>query len=188
MLSLTVLLSCLPLLLASESKGPPELAPDKDFIRSTVKPVVGLPGLRRLKRQDAVGLANRNDGTLYTIDLELGTPPQPVTVIIDTGSSDLWVNPTCETSGQPDFCTSFPQFDYTLSTTIQDTGYADILSYGKGNVTIEYVTDVVTIGCKSSISLSLPSAKSKVRQSETRHLDSRQRSGPAQGSDLRRRI
>ncbi|KAJ9143203.1 Acid protease [Coniochaeta hoffmannii] len=146
MLSLTVLLSCLPLLLASESKGPPELAPDKDFIRSTVKPVVGLPGLRRLKRQDAVGLANRNDGTLYTIDLELGTPPQPVTVIIDTGSSDLWVNPTCETSGQPDFCTSFPQFDYTLSTTIQDTGYADILSYGKGNVTIEYVTDVVTIG------------------------------------------
>ena len=152
MLLLTVLLACLPPLLAFESRRNPGLAPDKGLIRSRVKPVMGLPGLRKLKRQDAVGLANRNDGTLYTIDLELGTPPQPVTVIIDTGSSDLWVNPTCETSGQPDFCTSFTQFDYTLSTTIQDTGYADILSYGKGNVTIEYVSDVVTIGCMSSIS------------------------------------
>ncbi|KAB5546967.1 aspartic peptidase domain-containing protein [Coniochaeta sp. 2T2.1] len=116
------------------------------FVRFGVRSVRGVPSQRKSKRQDAVGLANHNDGTLYTIDLSLGTPPQPVTVIIDTGSSDLWVNPSCETSGQPDFCASFPQFDYTASSTIQDTGYADILAYGKGNVTIEYVTDVVTIG------------------------------------------
>jgi hypothetical protein len=93
-----------------------------------------------------VGLKNHNDGTLYTIDLSIGTPGQPVTVIIDTGSSDLWVNPVCETSGQPSFCASFPQFDYTSSSTLQDTGAADVLSYGKGNVTLEYVTDVVAIG------------------------------------------
>jgi hypothetical protein len=95
-----------------------------------------------------VGLRNHNDGTLYTIDLLIGTPGQPVTVIIDTGSSDLWVNPVCETSGQPSFCSSFPQYDYTASSTLQDTGAADMLSYGKGNVTLEYVTDLVSIGCR----------------------------------------
>lgn len=150
MLPLIVSVAILSPSLAFELKEASVVARGADLIRYSINPVTGASSVRKLKRQDAVGLANRNDGTLYTIDIELGTPPQPITVIIDTGSSDLWVNPICETSGQPDFCTSFPQFDYTASSTISDTGYADILSYGKGNVTVEYVSDVVTIGCKSS--------------------------------------
>lgn len=102
------------------------------------------------KRQDSTPLENQQTGTSYTIDIEIGTPPQAITLIIDTGSTELWVNPTCETSGQPDYCESFSQFDYTSSSTISDTGYSNLLAYGKGNVTIEYVTDVVSIGCKSS--------------------------------------
>lgn len=101
------------------------------------------------KRQDATPLENQQTGTSYTIDVEIGTPPQRLTLILDTGSSELWVNPTCATSGQPDYCESFSQFDYTSSSTINDTGYSNMLAYGKGNVTIEYVTDVVSIGCKS---------------------------------------
>ena len=30
-------------------------------------------------------------GALYTVEIELGNPPQKFTVIIDSGSSDLWV-------------------------------------------------------------------------------------------------
>ncbi|KAH8907615.1 acid protease [Coniochaeta sp. PMI_546] len=146
MLPLIVSVVILSPSLAFELKEASVVAQGEDLIRYSINPVTGASSVRKLKRQDAVGLANRNDGTLYTIDIELGTPPQPITVIIDTGSSDLWVNPICETSGQPDFCTSFPQFDYSASSTISDTGYADILSYGKGNVTVEYVSDVVTIG------------------------------------------
>ncbi|KUI68353.1 Aspartic proteinase yapsin-6 [Cytospora mali] len=103
----------------------------------------------RVKRQDAAGLKNQQDGTSYTIDIQIGTPPQTVTVILDTGSEELWVNPDCETSGQTDYCESFSQFDYTESSTIEDTGYSNVLAYGKGNVTIEYVTDVVSIGSAS---------------------------------------
>lgn len=41
------------------------------------------------RRQVSVPL--QNSLRSYQVQLELGTPPQPVTVSLDTGSSDLWV-------------------------------------------------------------------------------------------------
>lgn len=102
------------------------------------------------KRQATTTIDNEQDGTAYTIDIEIGTPPQNITVLVDTGSVNLWVNPDCANSGQESYCDEFAQFDYTKSSTIEDTGYQDDLSYGKGEVIVEYVTDVVTIGCMSS--------------------------------------
>ncbi|KAJ4361278.1 hypothetical protein N0V85_009424, partial [Neurospora sp. IMI 360204] len=130
---------------AERRSSPSLITPRGDgFIRASVHAAHGAPKLRR--RQEDEGLNNQNLGTTYTIDIEIGTPPQTVTLILDTGSPDLWVNPQCATSGQEKYCSSFPQFDYTKSKTIKDTRAADILSYGKGKVTIEYVTDDVTIG------------------------------------------
>ncbi|KAL0469332.1 aspartic peptidase domain-containing protein [Neurospora intermedia] len=138
----------LPILPAQGHRSSPSLTSRSSngngFIRASVHATHGAPKLRR--RQEDEGLKNQNLGTTYTIDIDIGTPPQTVTLILDTGSPDLWVNPQCETSGQEKYCKSFRQFDYTKSKTIQDLGAADILRYGKGNVTIEYVTDDVIIG------------------------------------------
>lgn len=104
--------------------------------------------LRLLGRQSTEDISNQQYGTSYTIDIEVGTPPQTVTVIVDTGSSNLWLNPTCETAGQQQYCESFPRFNPDDSSSIEDTSFAQLLSYGKGNASVEYVTDNVAIGCE----------------------------------------
>ncbi|ROW02148.1 hypothetical protein VSDG_02362 [Cytospora chrysosperma] len=138
--------------LTTASTSPPSLKRAQvgsPLLRSGVTTHRTGSGYRRVKRQDAAGIDNQQEGTSYTIDIELGTPPQTVTVVLDTGSTELWVNPNCETSGQPEYCASFSQFDYTESSTIQDMGAANMISYGKGNVTFEYVSDMLSIGSAS---------------------------------------
>ncbi|KAJ4390874.1 hypothetical protein N0V93_004473 [Gnomoniopsis smithogilvyi] len=103
----------------------------------------------RKRQTSEVDITNQQTGTAYTIDIGLGTPSQQITVLVDTGSVNLWVNPECDTSGQQEWCEGFSQFDYTSTSTIQDTGLQEELSYGKGDVVVEYVTDTVTIGSTS---------------------------------------
>jgi hypothetical protein len=122
------------------------------FMKHTITAITK-PGPGLLKRQDALPLSNVLTGTLYTIQLSIGTPPQPLTLVIDTGSSELWVNPTCSAAPAPEvqLCNSFPQFDYKASSTFNDTGSSFQLPYGKGTANVEYVTDTIVIGCKYSL-------------------------------------
>lgn len=104
-----------------------------------------------VKRQNAVQLEDQRTGTLYTIDLDIGTPAQKVSVILDTGSSELWVSPNCAAAGSESnvaFCESLSQFDPNASTSLVDTGVSGEISYGKGHVDLEYVSDFVTVGCR----------------------------------------
>jgi hypothetical protein len=120
------------------------------IIRSPVRPIAG-PGSNLRGRQNEVEVLNQRDGTRYGVEIEVGTPPQKLTLILDTGSPTTWINPVCATSNLPSDCRQFAQFDYEKSTSINVTDYVDVLRYGIGNATIQYVYETLTIGCKSAV-------------------------------------
>ncbi|KAI1855003.1 hypothetical protein JX265_012358 [Neoarthrinium moseri] len=118
------------------------------YIRQVVSPV-NVSSTRHVKRQDTETLANQLTGTIYTLDLDIGTTPQEVTVIIDSASSELRVNPTFANSDNANsvaFCNKLPRFDPSKSTSLSDTAMSNTLNYGKASVNIEYLKDFVTAG------------------------------------------
>jgi len=94
------------------------------------------------KRQ--TGTPSSAMGTIYKIDITLGTPGQTVAIQFDTGSSELWVNPTCSQSTDPAFCAAQPRFTY--STSLVDYGVQGSITYNPGYANFEYVGDVIRIG------------------------------------------
>jgi hypothetical protein len=51
------------------------------------------PDIHQLRSRDTIAqtLLNNYTGGSYMIDISVGTPPQPISLVIDTGSSDVWV-------------------------------------------------------------------------------------------------
>ncbi len=106
------------------------------------------------KRDTEVELTPQQAGTAYTIQLSLGTPAQSVVVQLDTGSSDLWVNPNCSNNNGADqisYCNGFPRFDSAQSSTLVNSGSSFNLAYGLGTATVQYVQDTVQAGSKQHI-------------------------------------
>lgn len=149
LLSLTVLPA---VVLAGAGKFGNEAIQSDGFVRYPLVPQQGAPLVgRHAKRQQGAESIDRRSGTLYTIDLRFGTPGQLVPVKVDTGSSELWTNPTCSKSSAPDFCRVMPRF--TMSSTLVDLGAQGYISWARGNaddgdVNFQYVTDYVGIGCE----------------------------------------
>ena len=114
------------------------------ILRFPMKASVGLKSVG--KRQDVSSLASRQTGSFYSIDLVLGMPGQTVSVNVDTGSSELWVNPECSTSYNPAYCESFGRF--TESTTFHKTQNTGYIPYGTGFVDFAYGYDYVGVGCE----------------------------------------
>ncbi|KUJ08226.1 acid protease [Mollisia scopiformis] len=86
-----------------------------------------------------------NENSFYLIELSIGTPPQPIDVLLDTGSSELWVNPTCSSSYNPTVCDELPRYDPALSSTSEDLDGTFDIAYGTGDVSGEYWWDTVSI-------------------------------------------
>lgn len=100
-------------------------------------------------RAEAIEVTLRNSVVTYYINVTIGTPPQPFSLILDTGSSDIWVP-----SVSADVCRSslrgcrYGAFDYTESSTFVD--YPTIpfqIRYLDGTtIRGDYFGDVLAIG------------------------------------------
>jgi saccharopepsin len=79
----------------------------------------------------------------YIIDVSVGTPSQTFTVLIDTGSADLWIPASTCTKDQG--CLG-KTFDASQSSTLKNTSEPFDIVYGSGFDNGTYVQDVVRIG------------------------------------------
>ncbi|TKA50434.1 hypothetical protein B0A53_06316 [Rhodotorula sp. CCFEE 5036] len=78
---------------------------------------------------------------LYTANMGFGTPTQTRPLLLDTGSSDLFIQTSCNL---PTGCGG--NYLFRKSTTYRDTGRDSSLSYVSDSVTGRVVTDRVTFG------------------------------------------
>ncbi|KAL1945921.1 hypothetical protein VTO73DRAFT_1923 [Trametes versicolor] len=101
---------------------------------------------RRAGQVVGVGIIDQASDSSYIGTVQIGTPPQTFKVVLDTGSSDLWVPATnCLSCGQT------PPFDSTQSSTLQQVTSASGSSqsvrirYGSGQVQGILVSDTVSM-------------------------------------------
>lgn len=116
------------------------------------------------KRAVEVQLANRSDVAYYaqckrvwrlllmdcrltSPKVNIGSPAQPVYVQLDTGSFELWVNPTCTGLSASDatFCRSIGFYNVSRSNTVQPLNTGKTLSYGIGSANVTYVKDSISL-------------------------------------------
>lgn len=96
------------------------------------------------KRQVSVPSESQLFGTLYTIDVTIGTPGQTVSLQISTGSAESWVNPACHKSFNPQLCLEAGRL--TASTSLTDLYTQGTSQYPSGYVEWNYLYDYWQIG------------------------------------------
>ncbi|PMD38664.1 acid protease, partial [Hyaloscypha variabilis F] len=84
-------------------------------------------------------------------EVGVGTPPQLVDVQIDTGSSELWVNPTCSNAWNPYGCAENGFYKPASSSTKVLTPDTFSIQYGIGSASGLYVLDNIAMGSTYSI-------------------------------------
>ncbi|KAH8904992.1 acid protease [Coniochaeta sp. PMI_546] len=101
-----------------------------------------------IRARDETITTYNESSTTYLFELKIGTPPQDLKVVLDTGSFELWVDPTCSaasTKDQAADCKSAGLYDPSSSSTVVDMQATNQLPYGKGVVDIAYVADNIQL-------------------------------------------
>uniref|UniRef100_A0A7S0Q893 Peptidase A1 domain-containing protein n=1 Tax=Coccolithus braarudii TaxID=221442 RepID=A0A7S0Q893_9EUKA len=99
----------------------------------------------------SVYLKDYQDAQYYG-EISLGTPPQPFTVVFDTGSANLWV-PSMQCKGFNLACYLHRRYSQSRSSTYVKDGSPFEIKYGSGSMTGFISHDTLTLG-----GLSLPNA------------------------------
>jgi len=114
--------------------------------------------LSKVKRDDNfLETVLDNKDFWYSTDLGFGNPPQNVTVLVDTGSSHLWINPDCAeafTTQQYRECLSYGEYDPSDSDTPPVGPFGrELLRYGDASdantlteARLQYFADDVWFG------------------------------------------
>lgn len=88
----------------------------------------------------------------YTTDLTVGTPPQKVTLSIDTGSSDFWVNEAtvsyCSNPEAKPLCSQYGTFDSESSTSLMplQNNFFQVTYVDNTGASGDFVKDTINIG------------------------------------------
>ena len=107
----------------------------------------GRPRLRRLLGQHsgtevAIGLENIKD-TQYVGTIGIGTPPQDIHVIFDTGSANLWVTSSlCNDEA----CSMHEGYDHSKSSTYGEVGDEVSVRFGTGSIDGFMSSDTFHVG------------------------------------------
>ncbi|KAL1896361.1 hypothetical protein Sste5346_004746 [Sporothrix stenoceras] len=94
----------------------------------------------------------------YLVTLSIGTPGQKVRVVVDTGSDELWVNPSCNSStsassgragngvgsNDQNECLASGRYDPAKSSTSKNLNKHGHIQYAKGKVSFDYYNDTVS--------------------------------------------
>ncbi|KXJ88940.1 aspartic peptidase domain-containing protein [Microdochium bolleyi] len=104
---------------------------------------------------ESLDLANRSDIAYYA-RLDIGSPPQPQYVLLDTGSYELWVNPDCtvlKNEQDRHFCQALGHYNSSASSTAVSLGENRTLQYGVGSVSFDYYTETIGLGGSSDATI-----------------------------------
>lgn len=103
---------------------------------------IGSSTTKRAGNSASIPIIDEQNDSSYSGQITLGTPPQTFQVILDTGSSDLWVITTSCTS-----CTSDETpFDASKSSSYAASNSQLTINYGSGSVKGTVAEDTVSCG------------------------------------------
>lgn len=102
---------------------------------------IELPSQAKRRGVDGIPMINQHSDASYLGIVEIGTPPQQFEVVLDTGSSDLWVTDTA-----CDACQGGSLFDPEASSTFRPTSDYTNIRYGSGEIAGPIASETVRLG------------------------------------------